>query len=394
VAGVIADPIPAKFEELTSELDSIEADKAGNVNLKIVNATAAVNRAAHDLDALVLSSDATLMTGGGAAAIIAGVKSLIDTPAAGGQSDLDLALAEPWPDPEIEILLGRLNLLKNGLANLPTKYVPAGNTTWDNWYKDGNKANYDYAVARVSELQNQLDGLKSNSTQGAAFNDAQNKLRLWKPILVGIRNGSVANFDRTVDVGCGFAFDTGKETKVKIVKRDRLAATGAAATEEEIVTVVCSSPISISAGFGFSRIHEKEFVLVPSTKTVTANGETTQTVISRFGFRNKSSFRPIPVLLLNTRVWEPTDTFALHLSTGAAVDVKTGLGGTELEYIVGPSVSFWRSLFITPGLHFGRVNKLAGGFELDQEVPTGISEPPIEKSWKKAFVTTFTYKIK
>lgn len=125
---------------------------------------------------------------------------------------------------------------------------------------------------------------------------------------------------------------------------------------------------------------------------VIANGETTQTVISRSGFRNKSSFRPRPVLLLNTRVWEPRDTFALHLSTGAAVDVRTGQRGTDLEHIVGPSISFWRSLFITPGLHFGRVNEWAGSFELDQEVPTGISEPPIEKSWKKAFVTTFTSK--
>ncbi len=102
----------------------------------------------------------------------------------------------------------------------------------------------------------------------------------------------------------------------------------------------------------------------------------------------------MPVLLLNMRVWEPNDTFALHVSTGAAVDVKTGQSGTDLEYIVGPSISFWRSLFITPGLHIGRVPKLAGGFVLDQEVPTGISEPPVEKTWKKAFVMTFTYKIR
>lgn len=222
----------------------------------------------------------------------------------------------------------------------------------------------------------------------------QNKLLRWKPILIGIREGGTAGFDRTVGVGCGFAFNTGKETKIKIVKRDRLGEPSASPTEEEVVTVVCSSPLSISAGFGFSSIDEREFVFVPSTKSVTANGQTTQTVVNRFGFRNKSAFRTLPVLLLNTRIWEPNDTLALHLSTGAAVDVKTGQGGTDLEYIVGPSISFWRSLFITPGLHIGRVPKLAGGFELDQEVPSGIADPPIEKAWKTGFVTTFTYKIK
>ena len=320
------------------------------------------------------------------------MRALIDPPAGAPLSELDESLSKVWPDAEIERLLGKLELLRNRLATLPT--IPAGKTSWDNWYKGGNKSSYDFAVARVTELQNQLNGLKSIGTQGTAFQQAQSKLRQWKPILIGVRDGGVAGFDRTVEVGCGFAFDAGKESKIKMLKRDRLAEPGAGATEEDVVTVVCSSPLSVSAGFGFSNIDEKEFVFVPSTKSVTANGQTTQTVISRFGFRNKSAFRTLPVLLLNTRVWEPNDTFAVHISTGAAVDIKTGQGGTDLEYIVGQSISLWRSLFITPGLHIGRVNKLAGGFELDQEVPTGISEPPIEKAWKKGFVTTFTYKIK
>lgn len=385
------DPIPDAFSNLAEEFNDIEDDKARYVNGDIVEAINTLNRVVNTLEALVAGSDSTLTTGGGPSAIIAEITALID-PVGGATPEIDLALTQTWPDAEIEELLGRLEILRNGLLTLRT--IPdAGQTTWIAWYT-ANQATYEGIIARVSELQTQLNGLKSNSTQGRAFQDAQNKLRRWKPILVGVRNGGVAGFDRDFEVGCGFAFDTGKETKVKLIKRDRLADPGGATTEEEIVTVVCSSPLSVSAGFGFSNIDEREFVLVPSTKTVTANGQTTQTVISRFGFKNKSAFRTLPVLLLNTRVWEPNDTFALHLSTGAAVDVKTGQGGTDLEYIVGPSFSFWRSLFITPGLHIGRVNKLAGGFELDQEVPTGISEPPIEKTWKKGFVTTFTYKIK
>jgi hypothetical protein len=384
--GVVGDPITAQFNVAVAKLNALEGEKALEVNGTIVRAIAAVNLASDALESLVTASDSILATGGGPSAIVMQVTSLT---AAGGE--IDTALTQTWPDAKIENLLGRLEIIKNDLLTLPTNTM-GGN--WTTWYAT-NKSSYDSILARVSELQTQLAGLKSSSTQGTAFKDAQKKLRAWKPILIGVRDGGTQGFNRTVKVGCGFAFDTGKETKVKIIKTDRWAEPGTAPTNEEVVTVVCSSPLSVSAGFGFSNVDEREFVFVPSTKTVTgANGQTSEVVISRFGFKNRSSFRTLPVLLLNTRIWEPNDTFALHVSTGAAVDVKTGQGGTDLEYIVGPSISFWRSLFVTPGLHIGRVPKLVGGFQLDQEVPTGISEPPIEKAWKKGFVTTFTYKIR
>ncbi|HKO60854.1 MAG TPA: hypothetical protein VJV03_06820 [Pyrinomonadaceae bacterium] len=380
------------FADFVDRLNAIERDKTANVNTVIINASQTVNLAGANLIALVSASDSILNSGGGAQAVIDGLTPLIGTTAA-PRGSVDDALAVNWPDGKIQSLLGELQVLENDLLALPT--LTTTPQDFANWYQiPSNKAAYDSVRSRIDELQTQLNGLRSSGTEGTAFNAAQTKLRLWRPILLSVRSGGVAGFSRQFDVGCGFAFDTGKETEVKLIKRDRLAEQGAGVTEEEIVTVVCSSPLSVSAGFGFSNVDEREFVLVPSTKTVTANGQTTQTVISRFGFRNSSSFRTLPVLLLNTRIWEPNDTFALHASTGAAVDVKTGQGGTDLEYIVGPSISLWRSLFITPGLHFGRVNKLAGGFELDQEVPTGISEPPIEKTWKRGFVTTFTYKIK
>ncbi|HVQ40374.1 MAG TPA: hypothetical protein VMS31_22725, partial [Pyrinomonadaceae bacterium] len=388
VAGDLPDPITAAFSVSVTSLNLIEGEKAREVNGKIAQAISTVNLARGNLESLVTTSDSTLSTGGGPSAIIMEASRLTS-----GGGEIDLALAKSWPDEKIEELLGNLEILKNDLLTLPTTPVGANDKSWTQWYT-ANKSSYDAIVARVTELQTQLSGLKSNSTQGTAFREAQKKLRAWKPILIGVRDGGTAGFNRTVKVGCGFAFDTGKETKVKIIKTDRWAEPGTPATNEEVVTVVCSSPLSVSAGFGFSNIDEREFVFVPSTKMVTANGQTSQVVISRFGFKNKSSFRTLPVLLLNTRVWEPNDIFALHVSTGAAVDVKTGESGTDLEYIAGPSISFWRSLFITSGLHIGRVPKLAGGFELDQEVPTGISQPPVEKAWKKGFVTTFTYKIR
>ena len=391
-APAICPSVQACFGALVDRLNTIENFKTATVNRVIVQITADVNRAKDDVEAIVSASDSILTSGGGVPALIGQLDPILG--AGGAPGSVNTALSRSWPDTNIESLLGQLNVLKNDLLSLPTTPV-ADATSFDTWYQSpGNKNSYDAARARIDVLQTQLGGLKSSSTQGSAFLAAQGKLRLWKPILISVRDGGPAGFNQIVRVGCGFAFEGTKETKVKIVKRDRLADPGAATTSEEVVTVVCSSPLSVSAGFGFSNVDEREFVFVPSTKTTTVDGQTTQTVISRFGFRNKSGFRTLPVLLLNTRIWEPNDTLALHLSTGAAVDIKTGEGGTDLEYIVGPSMSFRRSFFITPGLHIGRVPKLAGGFSLDEEVPTGISEPPVEKTWKKGFVVTFTYKIR
>jgi hypothetical protein len=260
-----------------------------------------------------------------------------------------------------------------------------------------NKDRVDAVKARFKELR---DGVKALGRDGAAdgpaarFDEAQRVLGQWKAIFLDAQKQEEAYFELPeVEVGCGFSFDQNKETEVKLVKQDRLAA-DAAVTEQELVTVVCSSPFSVSGGFGFSTLNEREFVFVQSTTPVTTDGETTQKVINRFGFKNNSSFRPIPVLLLNTRIHEWNDTLALHLSAGAGVDIKTGEAGTDVEFIVGPSISFKRSMFITAGLHVGRVPKLAGGFQLDQEVPEGIDAPPLEKAWKTGFITTVTFKLR
>lgn len=260
-----------------------------------------------------------------------------------------------------------------------------------------NKDRVDSVKARFKELR---DGVRALGRDGAAdgpaarFDEAQRVLGQWKAIFLDAQRQGETYFELPeVEVGCGFSFDQNKETEVRLVKQDRLAA-DAAVTEQELVTVVCSSPFSVSGGFGFSTLNEREFVFVQSTKPVTTNGETTQKVINRFGFKNNSSFRPIPVLLLNTRVKEWNDTVALHLSAGAGVDIKTGEAGTDVEFIVGPSISFKRSMFITAGLHVGRVPKLAGGFQLDAEVPEGIDAPPLEKAWKTGFITTITFKLR
>jgi hypothetical protein len=292
-----------------------------------------------------------------------------------------------WPDSLINIFLARVDELDSRLNRI-------SDLTW----LVTNKSRVDSLVARVGTLRESVIELSHNGkpdSPAAKFDKAQGVLRQWREIFADAQAQRESYFELPYkDVGCGFAFDQNKETKIILIKQDRLASPDAAAVEQELVTVVCSSPFSVSGGFGFSSVNEREFVFVQSTKPVTANGITTQQVINRFGFKNNSSFRPIPLLLLNTRVYERSDDIALHLSAGAGVDIKTGEAGSDVEFIVGPSVSFKRSLFVTAGFHVGRVPKLAGGFNLGDEVPEGIDAPPVEKAWKTGFIVALTFKLR
>jgi hypothetical protein len=376
--GVI-DPFTAKFSQLMDKLKNSEKC-IGDTQNTIAIAIDGTNAAKDQLETFISGSDAVLKSTGGAQAIIDSCSIYI--------TGIDNALKLVWPNDDITKCLFNLESLKTDMLLLPATPVGPVPITWATWYQGGNKLAYDNMLTRINDLQVMLKAIYRDGSQAVAFRDAQNKLRQWKLILEAIKQGGVAGFTFIQDVDCGFAFDQTKSSKVELVKHDRLAAPDAGNSRDEIVTVECTTPLSISAGFGFSTINEREFVFVQSTKMGT------QTVVNQFGFKNQSSFRTLPVILLNTRIKEWNDTFALHASVGAGVDVKTGQAGTDVEYVVGGSLSFKRSLFITPALHIGRVPTLVGGFKIGDEVPAGISTPPVEKAWKRGFAFTFTYKIR
>lgn len=300
---------------------------------------------------------------------------------------IDSIAGDRWPDVEINDFLADIDIWESDLGRIS-----------DLEWLVRNKDRVDAVKARFQDLRDSATALSRRGPAdgpAATFEEVRRVLGEWREIFKDALREDEKYFELPyVDVGCGFSFDQNKETQVKLVKQDRLAPAGTDPSEQELTTVVCSSPFSISGGFGFSTVDERDFVFVQSTKEVTENGQTTQKVINRFGFKNKSSFRPIPLLLLNTRIYEQGDDIAYHISAGAGVDIKTGETGSDVEFIVGPSVSFKRSMFITAGVHIGRVPKLAGGFEIGQEVPEGINEPPLEKEWKPGFIFAITFKLR
>ncbi len=346
------------------------------VSIPIADALRNVKVAADETDSLVRASDDILIKG--ADQIIARLPNII--------SKIDDAKQAPWPDEDISELLGDLAGLKTALRDISDK----------DWLKD-NKTRYDNAHAAIDQLREKLQAVSHNNDQNglaSKFDEAQKKLSNWHSLFQAAQEAGINFFTQNIEVRCGFVFAAGKETKLKLTQKDRLAPDNNQAIVKDLVTVECSSPLSVSGGFGLSTLEEREFIFVQSTKQTTdAMGKPVQTLIQRFGFKNNSSFRTLPVLLLNTRFWEPNDTFALHASAGAAVDIK-GQVGTDIEFIVGPSLSFKRVMFITPGLHVGRVAQLVGGFKIDDEVPAGVASPPIVKSWQPCFALSVTFKIR
>jgi hypothetical protein len=253
-------------------------------------------------------------------------------------------------------------------------------------------------LEEITKLSKQIDEFLSNckdkpetNEDSTHYNQGRKKLRSWNSVFKDIISRGEDAFILEISINDhGFTIGTGKETKVELIKQDRFAEPGAEIIREEIVTVVFSSIFSVSAGFGFSTLDEQEFSIVRSRTS-----PTDPTLVNKFGFQNRSKFRPMPVILLNTRLFEMSKGFDFHFSTGAGVDIKTGQpAGSDVEFVVGPSISFRRSLFLTPALHVGRVPTLAGGFKVGDLVPAEVTAPPIEKSWKTGFIFTITYKFK
>jgi len=232
----------------------------------------------------------------------------------------------------------------------------------------------------VTELKN-----KASSFNSKSFDDAKIVLTGWQRIFKNVQERKESAFEESVFVSCHTDEAESKTNQLSITKTDRTVPNATAVTRE-VLKVSCYSRVAFTAGFNFSTLDEKEFSVVNSA------GADSGSTVKKFGFTNRSSFRPNPLALLNFRFTEYPN-FNWHASFGAVVDLK-GQTGTDVEPVAGVSFSIRRLIFITPfALHFGRVNKLAGGFKEGDVVPDSIATPPIEKAWKVGYTGGITFRI-
>jgi len=155
---------------------------------------------------------------------------------------------------------------------------------------------------------------------------------------------------------------------------------------------------SISGGLVFSPLRKREFIRIQGFERdlqgdlVLADGKPNLTTI--VGLKEDSSSRIAPLIMLNGRLpnsqMGPIDGW--HISLG--ITGKNDNKGTDIEYLVGPSVSMLEdNLFLTFGGYAGKQQKLGGNLFEGAAVPAGVDELPIEKNYRWNFGFALTYKL-
>ena len=154
----------------------------------------------------------------------------------------------------------------------------------------------------------------------------------------------------------------------------------AVVTEMPMVTFVCEHPISFSTGVFSSLLNEMEFDYRPMfNKGVDEKSNPTAT--DAIGFNNKSEFRVMPGVMINTLIYQLSNSIDIHLSFATLADLG-GEQGTNLEFIFGGSIGFKKSVFLTMGAHVGRVPELQGGFDIGDPKIEGLDSVPTQKSYE------------
>jgi hypothetical protein len=162
----------------------------------------------------------------------------------------------------------------------------------------------------------------------------------------------------------------------------------AAVTSQTFITLKCSSPISLSAGVEVSGIRDQEFAIVKSAPP--AGGTTS---VAKFGYTTNSPVHLLPIAMANVRLLESSNgRFAGHFSIGVAGNFQGAYsGGSTAEFLIGPSLSLFRTVFITSGVHIGFQSQLSGGFNVGDSVPTDITAPTVTKSVQVTYGFAFTF---
>jgi hypothetical protein len=287
----------------------------------------------------------------------------------------------PWPDDQK--VKTDLQKLDNDLVTLPSRHPK----DWADWLKQGqNQATYNTVVARVQALKKYINDDLSKFRQ--EWEKLIAKLRDGRAHFTGICRQGESAFVMEELVSCK---DSPPNNATYNLIRQDLAG-GKELAPIPMFTLECSHPISLSTGIAFSRLNEDEFGF--ENRVVQVDGNPTIDTFKVITSTKRSNFRPVPLLLINTRLWDFSPDYSLNFSFGAGVDIKTGKTGTDIEFLLGPSLKIQDRFFVTFGTHIGRVVKLAEGFNEDDRVPGELTEVPTRKEYKAGFGIAFSFRVK
>ncbi|MGD0920490.1 MAG: hypothetical protein ABSA70_01855 [Terriglobia bacterium] len=169
-------------------------------------------------------------------------------------------------------------------------------------------------------------------------------------------------------------------------------------TNPDIQIQVGTRTTFLSAGFGFSTIGDR--IVIRQASLVPDPSDSTKTVLgSRFGYQNNSTFKPSAVIMLNEVLLGPKSGLGFKGVTGGlslGLVISNRNETTEAEFIAGPSLGFnHNKIFLTFGFHAARQQRLAGGFNIGDQVPADLQDPlPVERDFKAGFMFAMTFKLR
>jgi len=189
-------------------------------------------------------------------------------------------------------------------------------------------------------------------------------------------------FQKTFTVSCKFLFNNSASDELDSSYADELPTLSggpatAGSSAQAFYTFTCAAPVVLTGGIEISGIPDREYQIV---KAAGANN----TVVNQFGYATNSAVHILPIAAVNIRIWEPEKVdrkLAFYGTVGVSGNLQgQQSGGSSAEYLLGPSMSILRTLFITAGAHIGYESVLTGGFKVGDPVPTDIVTPQVSKS--------------
>lgn len=260
---------------------------------------------------------------------------------------------------------------------------------WSDWITKCRDTQYKLAQSSIASLLTEAAPWTSDGDKAAQFAKKLGIVQYWSTLIKGLQPES---FTRQAEVHCGVLFNRSEQTVLKLILTDRTAAfdsqTPQPQTRDNLLTVSCSSPFSISAGAAFSTIHNQQFAVVKSAPT-TVGGNSVNT----FGLTSDSRINPYAIAMAHARLYDWSENrYALHYSFGVGASVKSqDSGGSNAEFLTGLTLSFLRTIYVTVGLDVGKKSQLIGGFAVGGLVPSDVTSPPVSSSYRPGFGFAITF---
>jgi len=295
-------------------------------------------------------------------------------------------------------ILSDIRTAQSSLQNLPID----NSSEWKDWYA-ANKDAFDGLKQFLLSLQGDAEKFSSSSDNVSKLKDKVGLVRSWDGVFanIGLRTDMLPDEVTNTDISgafvlwksihCGTLFNQSAKDAVSVVTMDQTVTfdgkSPSVKANDAFVTVACTTPFSITGGIAFSLIEQKEFAIIKSAGP-------NNTSVNKFGTLNSSQVHPMPMAMVHARLGDwGQHKYAFHASTGVAGNIQgKDSGGSSAEFLLGPSISFWRTMYLSLGLHIGTKTELAGGFREGDLVPPDITTVQVKKSYTTGlgFAITFT----